>query len=180
MPGANLTFVTGSTNYRPTLTDYAQIDGHKRAVGEEAHAEAEASGVSSQPRKIYEAAPSSSSIVQGLNRMGDNERESVTKLNHIAFHVTTKGLPFKYFKDEIELQKLHDVKFKAGAYENESAYRDFILNISNFLFDKLVREKLSRVNFFAILCDGSTDHSITEQEVVYVAYAETLIPFNPV
>ena len=65
-----------------------------------------------------------------------------------------------------------DVKFQAGAYENESACHDFILNISNFLFDKLVREKLSRVNFFAILCDGSTDHSITEQEVVYVAYAD--------
>ena len=151
MPGANLTFVTGSTNYRPsTLKDHAQTDGHKRAVGEEAHAEAEASGVSLQPRKVYQAVPSSSSIVQGLNRMGDNERESVTKLNHIAFHVATKGLPFKYSKDKIELQKLHDVKFHAWAYENESACRDFILNISNFLFDKLVRENLSRVNFFIV------------------------------
>ena len=122
-----------------------------------------------QPHKVYQAVPFSSSIVQGLNRTGDNERESVTKLNHIAFQAATKGLLFNYFKDEIELQKLH-VKFQARAYENESACRDFILNISNFLFDKLVREKLSRVNFFAILCDGSTDHSITEQEVVYVAY----------
>ena len=75
MPGANLTFVTGSTNYRPsTLQDHAQTDGHKRAVGEEAHTEAEASGVSLQPRKVYQAVPFSSSIVQGLNRMGDNER----------------------------------------------------------------------------------------------------------
>ena len=45
----------------------------KRVVGEETHAEAEASGVSLQPRKVYQAVPSSSSIVQGLNRMGDNE-----------------------------------------------------------------------------------------------------------
>ena len=93
-------------------------------------------------------------------------------MSHIAFHVATKGLPFKYFKDEIELQKLHDIKFQARAYKNESACHDFILNISNFLFDKFVREKFSRVNFFAILCDRSTDHSITEQEVVYVAYAD--------
>ena len=172
MPGANLTFVTGSTNYRPsTLKDHAQTDIHIQAVGEEAHSEAEASDISLQTRKVYQAVPSRSSIVQGLIRMGDNERESVTKLLHIAFHVATKGLPFKYFKDEIDLQKLHDVKFQAGAYENESACPDFILNISNFLFDKLVRENLSRVNFFAILCDGSTDHSITEQEIVYVAYA---------
>ena len=93
-------------------------------------------------------------------------------MSHIAFHVATKGLPFKYFKDEIELQKLHDIKFQARAYKNESPCHDFILNISNFLFDKFVREKFSRVNFFAILCDRSTDHSITEQEVVYVAYAD--------
>ena len=29
-------------------------------------------------------------------------------------------------------------------------------------------QKLLRVNFIAILCDGTTDVSITEQEVVYV------------
>ena len=47
MPGANLTFMTGSTNYCPfTLKDHAQTDDHKRTVGEEAHAEAEASGIS--------------------------------------------------------------------------------------------------------------------------------------
>ena len=49
MPGANLTFMTGSTNYCPsTLKDHAQTDGHKQAVAEEAHAEAEASGISLQ------------------------------------------------------------------------------------------------------------------------------------
>ena len=28
------------------------------------------------------------------------------------------------------------------------------------------------VNFLAVLCDGSTDKSVTEQEVVYVAFAD--------
>ena len=69
MPGANLMFLTGSTNYRPfTLKDHAHTDGHKQAVGEEAHAGAEASGLSLQLCKVYEAVPSSSSIDQGLNR----------------------------------------------------------------------------------------------------------------
>ena len=74
MPHANLTFVTWSTNYHPfTLKNHAHTDGYKRAVGEETHAEAEASDVSLQPRKVYQAVASSSAIVQGLNRMGDNE-----------------------------------------------------------------------------------------------------------
>ena len=80
MPGANLMFMTDSINYYPSmLKDHAQTDGHKQAVGEEAHAEAEASGMSLQAHKVYQTVPSSSSIVQGLNRMGDNEQESATK-----------------------------------------------------------------------------------------------------
>ena len=89
-------------------------------------------------------------------------------MNHTAFHDAAKGLPFKYFKDKIELQKIHDVKFQVGACENKRTCHDFILNISNSLSDKLAKEKLSRVNFLAILRDRSIDHSITEQEVVYI------------
>ena len=33
-----------------------------------------------------------------------------------------------------------------------------------------VYSKLVRVNFITILCDGATDISITEQEVVYVFF----------
>ena len=36
--------------------------------------------------------------------------------------------------------------------------------------DKNIIEDLWKVNFFALLCDGSTNHSITVQEVGYVAY----------
>ena len=63
MPDTNLMLVTGNTNYCPsTLEDHAQTDGHKQSVGEEAHTEAEASGISLQPRKVYQAVPSNSSI----------------------------------------------------------------------------------------------------------------------
>ena len=48
MPGANLTFMSGSTNYRPSTLEHAQTDGDKWAVGEEVHGEAGASGVSLQ------------------------------------------------------------------------------------------------------------------------------------
>ena len=45
MPGANLTFVTGSTNYCPsTLKDHKHIDGHKRAEKETEHKKSKAAG----------------------------------------------------------------------------------------------------------------------------------------
>ena len=40
------------------------------------------------------------------------------------------------------------------------------------MFDKDVREKVSRVNFITILNDGTTDAAIIEQEVVYFLFAD--------
>ena len=57
-------------------------------------------------------------------------------------------------------------------YENESACRDFIRSIASYLFDMDVRKKLTRVNFVAILIDGTTDRAVKEQEVLYVMYVD--------
>ena len=35
-----------------------------------------------------------------------------------------------------------------------------------------MKKKLTMVNFLAVLCNRSTDKSVTEQEVVYVAFAD--------
>ena len=40
------------------------------------------------------------------------------------------------------------------------------------MFDVDVREKLKRVNFIAILIDGTTDAAVKEQEVLYVMYVD--------
>ena len=169
MPSANLTFVTGSTNYWPsTLKDDKQTDGHKRAEKETEHKKTKATGNELPPRKVsLDPPPTDSGIAQGLHKMGENKHKALVKLHHITYQIALKGLPFTHFKDETELQKLHDVKFKSGAYENESACYDFNVSISDFLMDRNIIEDLRKVNFFALLCDGSTDHSITEQEVYF-------------
>ena len=66
----------------------------------------------------------------------------------------------------IELEKLHKVKFQASTYENETACQNFINSVADYLFKTTVAEKLKRVNFIAIFCDGATDQSVTEQEVI--------------
>ena len=103
--------------------------------------------------------------------MGELEKESVQKLHDIAYYIASKGHAFTDFKDHIELEKLHEVKY-SGAYENESACRDFIFSISEYFFEEGIKKKL------AILCDGSTDKSITEQEVLFVVFTdpETCLP----
>ena len=80
-------------------------------------------------------------------------------------------LPFAAFQNHVALEKLHGVKF-TSAYENENAGMNFIFGISEYLFDENVKKKFYLVNFITILCDGSTDNSIIEQEVLYVIFTD--------
>ena len=80
--------------------------------------------------------------------------------------MAAKGRAFTDFEDLIELEKLHGVKFQSGSYENKSWCKDFIKNIAKYFFKQDIYRNLVRINLIAILCDRTTDKSITEQEVV--------------
>ena len=99
--------------------------------------------------------------------MRAKERNDLKKLVDIAHFIALKGCPFTDFKDLIDLEKMHCVKFDTNAYENESACREFIKSIGSYLFDIDVHEKLRRVNFIA-----TTETAVKEQEVHYVMYVD--------
>ena len=103
--------------------------------------------------------------------MIEKDRETLSKLHDISFHIALQRLPFKAFQNQVTLEKLHGVKF-TGTYENENACKNFIFGISKYLFEENVKKKLHLVNFIAILCDGSTDNSVIEQEVLYVIFTD--------
>ena len=114
--------------------DHEQTDGHKRAEKKIEHDKAKAVESQLPPRKVsQDPPPTDSTIAQGLHKMGENKHKVLAKFHHIAYQTTLKGLPFTHFKDEIELQKLHSIKFKFGVHENESVCCDFIVSISDFL-----------------------------------------------
>ena len=106
-----------------------------------------------------------------LNAWRQTESEGLQKL-FVAYYVATKGRPLSDFESLIELEKLHGVSFHGTKYENRNACRDFVLSISDYLFQVDVKEKVSRANFIAILTDGTTDATITEQEVIYLLYLD--------
>ena len=83
-----------------------------------------------------------------------------------------KGHAFTDFKDEIELQKINNVVFQFASYENETGCREFINSISDYFFRSEVIDKIKSVNFIGILCDGSVDSSVNEQEVIYVTFTD--------
>ena len=72
-----------------------------------------------------------------------------------------------WLQGHIQFKKNHGIQFQSGPYGNESSCSNFIKAIW-ILFQKDIYKKLLQVNFTSILCDGSTDTSINEQELVYI------------
>ena len=105
------------------------------------------------PRKVVQHARTDSAIAKGLQKMDENDRDTVTKLHEIVFYIASQDLPFTAFEEQVELETLH------GSYENDTACRNFISGIRDYLFDENVKKKLELGNFISILCDGSTDTS---------------------
>ena len=92
--------------------------------------------------------------------MNEKGRATVTKLHGIAYYIALHGLPFTQFKPIVKLEKFHDV------------IPNFIIDIAEYFFQEDVKKKIKVVNFIAILCDGSTNKGMTEQEVIYVIYVD--------
>ena len=130
-----------------------------------------APGISLPPRRVEQHMSPNSVIATGLQRMDEKDRDIVEKLREISFNIALQGLPFTALRSQVEIEKLHGVNF-TGSYENETAFKTFIFGILEYLFVGTVKKKLELVNFIAVLCDGSTDNSVTEQEVLYVIFVD--------
>ena len=172
-PSSSMGFINGASNFKMSaLRGHSTSECHRTGVGESKHQNAIEAGLSLPKKRVVQTAPNDSHIASGLQKMGEKERSGLKKLMEVAYFIALKGRPFTDFKDMIELEKLHGVKFDTSAYENESACRDFIKSTASYLFDIDVRQKLTRVNFIAILVDGTTDRAVKEQEVLYVMYVD--------
>ena len=85
MPGVSMSFISGSTNYKPST-----LSGHEKTehIKEAAH---EASGSSLQPEKVLRVMPENAPL-------GNKERDGLIKLHKIVYFIALKGNPFTDFK----------------------------------------------------------------------------------
>ena len=105
-----------------------------------------------------------------------SERDtSLTKMKfETAYFIAKEELPLKLYP------KLSKHKEKQGletgqAYRNENSCGVFIDYISKGLELKL-KSKLNEVNFVSVLCDGSNDSAMSENEAVFVLYLDPSPP----
>lgn len=86
----------------------------------------------------------------------------VEKLHEIAFCLALKRDLLTNFKDQIK----HDIKY------THVALHMFTCCIAKYFLREEFEKKLTMVNFLPVLCNGSIDKSVSEQEIAYVAFAD--------
>ena len=169
----NPSFVNGSTNFRKSaVKDHANTMMHFEAVKLDKIQKAKEVGEKYVTKRTPTGSTKTGESFKKSGSMTDAQKECFEKLFHVAYSVAKRGRPYTDFTDIIELEKLHNVKFFPGSYENESVRRDFLNSCANLIFNEEVKEKLLKTNFINILCDGSTDSSVIEKKCIYVQFVE--------
>lgn len=115
-----------------------------------------------------------SPIEGGLQKMDQNTLENMDKLFHSAFYLAWKERPFSDFPDLLQLQTLNGVGHW-GTYCNDKAAKEFISHIAGVYQDNL-QKLLQKSDYFSVYCDGSTDKSVSEKELVMVRVIEDFYP----
>ena len=99
----------------------------------------------------------------------NKEQESIlTSLTNTAFYVAKKKVAFDAFSSLCELQEKNGINM-GTQYRSDKSCKEFVMAIADREKENTIQSiKTSR--FMAVMGDGSTDVSVTEQEGVYLRY----------
>ena len=119
-------------------------------------------------KKFKHSGAGSSSVISGLAKMEKNEVERTRLKFETALFIAKEELPLTKFEKVLDLEKHHGVKV-GEAYKNNKQAGIFIDCIGETIKSGLAK-RLSHAKFLSVLCDGSTDSSVKEQEAIYVTH----------
>ena len=100
--------------------------------------------------------------------MSTNEKDHMGKIFWAAYYLIKSNQAFKKFPLLIELEE--GIKFMES-YKNNKSVHEVIINIAEEIENKNL-EKVACSNFVSFLCDGSTDSSTTEKELMYIIFLD--------
>ncbi|XP_013387851.1 zinc finger protein 862 [Lingula anatina] len=148
------TFVTGSSNFkRGCLSDHDASQGHKDAQ------------TYVENRRAKPGESSAEKCLQNLNQAAFDRLSILFRNAHaIAMHSCS-------FKQFVWLADLDEEKgLTVGkTYRNDKQCKIFIKAIAEVERQK-IEDELRNAKFISVLCDGSVDVSVTENEVVYTRF----------
>ncbi|XP_046574539.1 zinc finger protein 862-like [Haliotis rubra] len=117
-----------------------------------------------------EIKPGQSEIEKGMIHLNERETAKLSKLFVTAFHLAQREMPFTEFVEFLRLQTVNfDVHLMKNHCSDKQA-RTFVKFIAQNITATIMNDV--KGGCFTILCDGSTDSSVTEEEIIYVRYIE--------
>ena len=114
--------------------------------------------------------PKSTEMYKCCKQLYDQEEEKVEKKFKTAFYISALERPLDDYESLCTLQKLNGVEL-GETYLTRSACTDFIDHISSVMKDNPA-DTLKACNFFSLMIDGSTDHGVIEEAIMYVRYLD--------
>lgn len=98
-------------------------------------------------------------------------KERLVKKFEIAFFITKEKLPFTKFVPLCKIEERHGTKIVSG-YQNDHACASFVHFIALEQLE-ILKDQLSKVNFFNIQADACTDAAKKECELFMVQYLDS-------
>ena len=147
-------FVRGNTSYRlDSIKAHSKSAGHRRSVAKDTTVE-------------VKCTPAHQMLLT-LNKV------TVERLKHLSRNchaIGKKGRPYTDYVWICQLYQLKGVDI-GTAYLNDKAAAVFMHHIAEVAREELV-ESVNLAPFISLICDGSTDSAVLEQEMEYVRYVD--------
>lgn len=115
-----------------------------------------------------------SDLKKGFQNIDIKNSEILNKLFKTAYYIAVNERPFTDFPLLLELQECNGVSI-GDTYRNDKSAKSFVKNIGGIYYDQ-VRNLLQNADYFSIFCDGTTDRTDTEKEVILVKVLEDYYP----
>ena len=168
LPNFSDIFIIGSTNYKKsTVEEHAtKCKPHLKAY--KLFLSSKGISIEDAAKSLSVAVPNNTNIVAGIATMDKKDLEKTKLKFDVSYFIAKKRLSMKTYPDLLVLEKKHGVDM-GPAYNNEKQCGTFIDYISEDIKNRLIKDLL-KAKFFSILCDGSTDNAVVENEVTYALY----------
>ncbi|XP_057317246.1 E3 SUMO-protein ligase KIAA1586-like [Hydractinia symbiolongicarpus] len=166
LPNYSNIFVVGTQNYKKSAVEDHATKSRQHLKAHSLYLKA--TGVSLDERATTLSAADSSNVVAGLAKMDEKDMQRTKKKFEVAYFVAKNRLPLTTYPELLKLERKHEVDIGI-AYNTDRACGTFIDYMGKDMKQQLNAD-LAKAKFFSVLCDGSTDNAVVENEVIYALH----------
>ena len=113
-------------------------------------------------------------IQEGFRKIDEATLVKMEKLFRTAYYIAKEERLFTDFPSLLQLQNLNGLSL-GETYQNDKAALEFISQISGCFSDEM-KKLLEKSPFISVYCDGSTDKSEKEKEMIMVRVLDDFYP----